>query len=274
MIKVTSLSDNINDNKKMWAAEGNCILIEVATVKILYDIGRDMEVILHNLKVLHISPDDINYIVLSHGHMGHSGAFRNNYSQFKNATVIYGEYFRYPKFKAKDTELKSVNNSENLSAIENGHEHISVKDYYEILSNYLYVFTIPTAKNKTFANKYLIKIGNEYITDEFKDELAVCINTSSGLLVFSGCAHRGIYNTIKRAQQLCKTSNVYAVIGGTHILNDKKLADEYCNDITDLKVKKVYPSHCTGYLGRYYIKERLKEKYGHFSTGISLEFSE
>ena len=272
MIKVTSLSDNINDNKKMWAAEGNCILIEVGAIKILYDIGRDMEVILHNLKVLQISPDEINYIVLSHGHMGHSGAFRNNYSQFKNATVIYGEYFSNPKFKQKEAVLKAVNNGENLSAVKGGHKTVSVKDFYEVIAGCLYVFTIPLARKKVFENKYLVKVGDEYQTDEFKDELAVCINTSKGLLVFSGCAHRGVYNTVKRAQQLCNTSNVYAVIGGTHILNDKTLAEEYCKDIINLKVKKVYPSHCTGYLGRYYIKERLEEKYGFFSTGVSLEF--
>ena len=274
MIKVTSLSDNINDNKKMWAAEGNCILIEVASIKILYDTGRDMDVVLHNLNVLDISPDDINYIILSHGHMGHSGAFRGCYSQFKNATIIYGEYFHLPKFKSKSAELKSVKNTDVLSGIEKDHEYISVRDYYEIVKGYVYVFTIPIVKKQIFENKYLVQVDNKYAVDEFKEELAVCINSSNGLLVFSGCAHRGVYNTVLRAQQLSNNSNVYAVLGGTHILNDRELADEYCTDMQKLNVSRVYPSHCTGYLGRYYIKEQMKEKYGYFSTGVSLEFDD
>ena len=63
------------------------------------------------------------------------------------------------------------------------------------------------------------KDTGEMLPDELKDDLALIIDTEYGLVVILGCAHRGIVNTLKRAQQVTGKELIYAAIGGTHLLN-------------------------------------------------------
>ena len=42
-----------------------------------------------------------------------------------------------------------------------------------------------------------------------------------GLVVLSGCAHRGIVNTVKQAQRITGTEKVHLVIGGFHLTGAK-----------------------------------------------------
>ncbi len=66
-----------------------------------------------------------------------------------------------------------------------------------------------------------------------------------GLVILTGCAHPGIINTVKRAQQVSGVSKVCAVIGGFHISGtyEGKKVGEFLDEIG---VKLVSPCHCTG----------------------------
>ena len=69
-----------------------------------------------------------------------------------------------------------------------------------------------------------------------------------GLVVLSGCAHRGIVNTVKHAQKMTGIEKVHAVIGGFHLTGAKpELIDKTVADIKAVRPDYIVPMHCTGY---------------------------
>ena len=65
------------------------------------------------------------------------------------------------------------------------------------------------------ASNFLATKGNEFVQETFIGEQAVILNAKGkGLVVLSGCAHRGIVNTVKHAQKITGVEKVNAVMGG------------------------------------------------------------
>jgi 7,8-dihydropterin-6-yl-methyl-4-(beta-D-ribofuranosyl)aminobenzene 5'-phosphate synthase len=69
-----------------------------------------------------------------------------------------------------------------------------------------------------------------------------------GLVVLSGCAHRGIVNAVKTAQKMTGIDKVHAVIGGCHLINQKpEVILKTVADIKAINPDYVVPTHCTGF---------------------------
>ena len=96
------------------------------------------------------------------------------------------------------------------------------------------------------------------------DDRALVINIKNkGLVVISGCAHAGIINTIRYAQQIAGIARVYAVIGGFHLAGK-----EYESRIerTMAKLKSINPKliiscHCTGWRANHAIAKQFPEAF-------------
>jgi 7,8-dihydropterin-6-yl-methyl-4-(beta-D-ribofuranosyl)aminobenzene 5'-phosphate synthase len=84
-------------------------------------------------------------------------------------------------------------------------------------------------------------------TDTMADDLAAIINTSKGLVVFLGCAHRGIVNTLRHAQRISGEEKIYAVIGGGHLVAESnERVEKTIAAINELRIQKIGLCHCTG----------------------------
>ena len=81
-----------------------------------------------------------------------------------------------------------------------------------------------------------------------------------GLVVLSGCAHPGIVNIVKCAQQVSGIPKVYAVIGGFYI-SSKREGAYVAEFLRELGVKLVSPCHCTGVDAKNTIADILKSNY-------------
>jgi len=89
------------------------------------------------------------------------------------------------------------------------------------------------------------KIEQEY----FIGEQAVVLNAKGkGLVVLSGCAHRGIVNTVKHAQKMTGVEKVQAVIGGYHLIGVKPgIIQRTIADIKTIAPEYIVATHCTGF---------------------------
>ena len=77
----------------------------------------------------------------------------------------------------------------------------------------------------------------------FIKEQSLVINTQKGNIIVTGCAHPGLENIIKEAEQL---GTIYGVVGGFHGFSRiEKLQ----------KIKLIAPCHCTQY------KQEIKQRY-------------
>ena len=85
------------------------------------------------------------------------------------------------------------------------------------------------------------------IPDPLRDDQAIFVKTTPGLLVVLGCAHRGIINTLHHARKVTGVENIYCVIGGTHLLRASELQMEMTiATLREFGVERLGVSHCTG----------------------------
>lgn len=272
MIKIISLCDNINNHKKFWSAEGNSILIETSGIRILYDVGRDGRVLEHNLKSLGLSISDIDFIVLSHAHKGHSGAL-SDISLPENVKVLYGSGFEIPKFKLKGDEYKPVGNELLFSQKLKDHKNsICVDQVYEIIQNDVYAYETLRSEHNADTREFWVKEGDSYRVDFFDEELNICIRTAKGLIIITGCAHRGLNSILDEAVSITGNRKVRALIGGTHIQDDPNRRRAFYRTIHYYNIDNIAPSHCTGYKSVAHLASRYPKRYLEFNTGKTLFF--
>ena len=102
------------------------------------------------------------------------------------------------------------------------------------------------------------------------DERALIFNVKDkGLVVVSGCAHAGIINTVRYAQQITGITKVYAVFGGFH-LSGREFEKRIPTTVAELKQinpELIVPSHCTGWRGLYAISEAFPDAFIFNSVG-------
>jgi 7,8-dihydropterin-6-yl-methyl-4-(beta-D-ribofuranosyl)aminobenzene 5'-phosphate synthase len=73
-MKITIVYDNESYGKGLQADWGFSCLVEVEnTPKILFDTGANGEILLSNMERLHIDPQAIEEVFISHGHFDHIG---------------------------------------------------------------------------------------------------------------------------------------------------------------------------------------------------------
>ncbi len=277
MLRILSLCDNIVDDKKCWAAEGISLFISYYGTNILFDTGRSIEVLLHNLAVKSIDINSINYIVLSHGHKGHIGAigpFLEHLSY--STTVVFGkgiENQKYNMVNGKGTLDSSVNNADIIKNIKNRQSFVEVNESFSLTDRITILANIPLVNKNltTFSNKYMVINKSNHNTDLFPEELALCVDVGNRILIISGCSHRGINNIVSCAQALFPQKSVLGIIGGLHTKDDEQKTEELIDYLSNLQIDIIVPCHCTGIFSRAKINASIPDKYHNLSTGETLE---
>jgi 7,8-dihydropterin-6-yl-methyl-4-(beta-D-ribofuranosyl)aminobenzene 5'-phosphate synthase len=118
---------------------------------------------------------------------------------------------------------------------------------------------------------WTIKDG-QYCQDKIPDDQALAINLQGkGLVVITGCAHAGIINTIKHAQKITGVEELYAVIGGFHLMGaDEKRIEATAKALQQLDPAIVRPGHCTGQKAVFRLQEALGERCWPLTVGDSI----
>ena len=89
----------------------------------------------------------------------------------------------------------------------------------------------------------------------FIQEQVLAVKSLRGLIVITGCAHPGVVNIVKKAQEIEKT--IYLVLGGFHLGDGRAVIKEF----KALGVQKVAPCHCTGDLAIGQFREECKDNF-------------
>jgi 7,8-dihydropterin-6-yl-methyl-4-(beta-D-ribofuranosyl)aminobenzene 5'-phosphate synthase len=89
----------------------------------------------------------------------------------------------------------------------------------------------------------------------FIKEQALVVKSFRGLIVITGCAHPGVVNIVKKAQEIERT--IYLVLGGFHLGDGRAVIKEF----KVLGVQKVAPCHCTGDLAIEQFRQEYKDDF-------------
>jgi 7,8-dihydropterin-6-yl-methyl-4-(beta-D-ribofuranosyl)aminobenzene 5'-phosphate synthase len=89
------------------------------------------------------------------------------------------------------------------------------------------------------------------LADDGEHELATCFAVKDrGLVVIASCSHRGVINSVKRAQAISGIERVHMVIGGFHLVRPRtpEEARRTAAELKALNPTYLVPMHCTGEL--------------------------
>ncbi len=90
------------------------------------------------------------------------------------------------------------------------------------------------------------------------EEQSLIIDTDAGAVVITGCAHNGIVEIAKRAEEILG-KKIALLLGGFHLMGkDEEGIERVVSGLMELEIDYIAPTHCTGDLA----KERLQEVFG------------
>ncbi len=277
---ITILCENRSLGKRGIIGEhGFSALVEKDNELILMDTGQGLG-LKPNAKILNINLSDIRKIVLSHGHYDHTGGL-DAFAGQKGILDIYAhpDVFK-PKFKGKDEgekEERFIGLKHSPASLEkhlNAKVHL-LKEFTKISNGIYFSGEIPRLTDFEQTDKrLLVKQGDDFITDPLTDDAALLIETESGPVILTGCAHSGIVNIMHHFSKKTGHMAFHAVIGGTHLgfLNSDDQLEKTMDIFDQYRLKLIAVSHCTGNEAAAACYSRFKEKFAFANAGWRVQF--
>ena len=203
---------------------------------ILFDLSIDDEV-LQNSKKINLSLGDIDFIVLSHGHIDHTSGLAK--LSFKPNTKLICHPLAFSKKFFGGQEIGCPVPFEELK--NKFHILFSKKPFWILKDRIVFLGQIPREK-KFDQNLFPGRLSNGKV-DYCLDDSAIVIKMDKGLLIITGCAHSGIENIVKYAREICSEERIFGIVGGLHSIN-KKRTDELLEFLEKENIKTVDFLHC------------------------------
>jgi 7,8-dihydropterin-6-yl-methyl-4-(beta-D-ribofuranosyl)aminobenzene 5'-phosphate synthase len=248
-VRITTLSEN-TANYGYLAEWGLSILVEVNETRILMDTGLSFSAV-YNAQLMGIDLSTIDCIVLSHGHADHTGGLREVLNIKGDVEVIAHPDIWAAKYTQRNKEGVQYNGipflREELES--RGARFKLVREPVHITKQVMTTGEIPMFSGyEEIENNLFVKEAGMLHPDPLADDLALIIDTDFGLVVILGCAHRGIINTLRHAQNLTCKELVYAAIGGTHLFRaSEEQLEKTITDLREIGIQRLGVSHCSGF---------------------------
>jgi 7,8-dihydropterin-6-yl-methyl-4-(beta-D-ribofuranosyl)aminobenzene 5'-phosphate synthase len=207
--RLTILYDNNPHDDRLKPSWGFSCLIELEEKTILFDTGRDGEILLSNMRLLNKDPKTIDMIVLSHIHGDHTGGLWSLLREKSTLKVYIPESFPQ-EFEQRAKKF--------------GAEVLRIDTSLEI-------------------DRGIYSTGE--MGHGIKEQ-SLIIHTSKGMILITGCAHPGIIEIIKQAKTIVR-KDITMVIGGWHLSSaGEREIKGIIEAFLRMGIQKVAPCHCTG----------------------------
>jgi 7,8-dihydropterin-6-yl-methyl-4-(beta-D-ribofuranosyl)aminobenzene 5'-phosphate synthase len=278
-MKLTVLVDNNTYIDKYFYGEpAVSYFIEDEGKSILYDVGYSEAFIL-NARKLNINLLKLNYLVFSHGHLDHTWGLDPLLRMYMEADtegleVIKPKIIAHPKtfFQRPRSWLGGAGSLVSEERVSNYFEIQKSKEPVWLTQKLVCFGNIPKSNDFELKKGFKkIRIGNEDADDYMEDEIALAYKGEKGLLIVSGCSHRGICNIIDYAKKVCKEDRIYDVVGGFHLMNpENELLEKTVNYFSNIKPVNVHACHCTDFKSKVALSKvaNLQE----VGVGLTLEY--
>lgn len=262
IMKVTVLTNNIPFNARLESEHGLSLFVETdAGKKILFDTGQT-EIFYRNAVKLGIDIAEAEYIVFSHGHYDHIGGFRSLHKILENKKLVFNSSGFFNKTKKEIWSFKFIGIKEDeKNRIKGFNNKIDIKEGDFSADDFMVRGNIPFASDREQVNrKFMIGKGNSSSQDYMNDEVVLCVIKPDGVIIITGCSHRGLINILHHIKQKLD-SRIKAVIGGFHFIDKNQVYLEWiAGRLEKFDIETVMPLHCTGKKGINFLKNTFPGK--------------
>lgn len=255
-MKLTVLVDNNTLIDRYFTAEpALSFLVEDNGTKVLFDVGYS-DALLKNAAAMGISLLDVDYIVLSHGHLDHTWGLVPLIKRYTEA-AIEKIALKRPAIVTHPITLKSKTrkNVKEIGSIISAiklarHFDIKfIKESFELTENLLFLGEI-ARKNNFEARESHGKIvpGNSEppVEDDLSEDSALVYKAKDGLVIITGCSHSGICNIVGHAVEAANDERIVDIIGGFHLLDPPQEVLRATLDYLEKAAPhQIHACHCT-----------------------------
>ena len=277
--RVTVVVDNcipLGNDAPLLGELGLALLVETAGKRFLLDTGQSSAVT-HNLQLLGASPEQLDAIILSHGHFDHAGGIRH---VLQNAHRRIPIYLHEEAFAARHSVSHGA---ECFIGIPYRREQIEgwggdlrfIHDPLQLLPDLWLSGSVPRRTSFETGDTHLTTTGPDgnMIQDAVDDDMALFVRLGDDLIVISGCTHSGLVNMVRHGLAVTGAQRLRGWIGGTHL--GPASADQQrqtFDELAKLAPEFIATSHCTGFAMMACLQERFGARFTPAFVGTTIEF--
>lgn len=248
---------------------------------VLFDTGVSRQGFLHNLDALAVNVQEIQAVVLSHGHADHALGLPGLVQRLGERSVplvIHPEAYLERRMLLPDGSVLQLP-PPRLADFR--HEAIEVIEEVgpSMLVDGAVLVSGEVGRTTEFerglpphqANRGGVWESDPLIRD---DQCAIMNLRGKGLVIVTGCGHAGIINIVHNAQRLTGIQQVHAVIGGFHLTGGlfEPIIPATVAALQAIGPQYVVPGHCTGWSALHQIARGLPDAYLAISAGSTFVF--
>jgi len=249
---------------------------------ILFDTGYTKIGVPHNMELLGVNSETIEAVVISHGHMDHTGSLYPILDKIPGRIplVLHPGAFVYPRYTAAPdgskrlwprTLVRDDLKQKNVKLVESKTPTLIADDRIMVTGE----VERKTGFEKGMPNALLEKDG-KFVHDPITEDQAIVVKLKDkGLVVISGCSHAGIVNTVMFAQKTTREEKVHAVLGGFHLSGPffEKIHDDTIRELKKMDPELIVPMHCTGWKAVQRFQKEFSSRFVLNSVGSRITLS-
>lgn len=240
-MKIVTLVENLVYQQGLQAEHGFSLYVESAEAKILFDTGQS-DLFVSNARKMGIAIEQVDILVLSHGHYDHTGGLYA-FLEINKKAVIYAKPGIFaPKYRSGNRFIGTLL-KEDLPL-----ERFRFVEQVTRLTGDIFLMPeiMISYPEDTHLEGLFRMAENELVPDLVDDELFMAIRLGNKIHILTACSHKGITN-------ICTTAKAYfnlpvgVVLGGFHLKN--ATSEQITHTIqffNQLKPNSIGVGHCTG----------------------------
>ncbi len=264
-------------NPRLLSEHGLSIYLEDGSLRYLFDVGASGRWSI-NARELGITVEEIDHLILSHGHADHTGGLSSFLLQNSKAKIFASEKVSKYSYSSYRHETP-VNLSPHKRVLDEYHSRfVYLNEDYQLSQNIRLVFSrdgsypLPEGDKFLFVDEGDGESEKPYLAD---DEISLAITVNKSLVIVSSCSHRGILNIIESCIQSTGISKIAAFIGGLHLVDIENgqqddvrmIAETIMHHYPDMVL---YTGHCTGKTAYRELKRVLGDSVHKMYSGMPL----
>ncbi|HUW58758.1 MAG TPA: MBL fold metallo-hydrolase [Planctomycetota bacterium] len=268
-LKILVLVDNVSTRKDLRSEHGFSALLETDRGRLLFDVGSSGDAVLANAAVLGVDLTEVDAIALSHGHYDHTGGLAKVLEEAPRATLYVHPETAAKRWGSRLGFRKSIGVSQRVLRAAERRKPVLVTAPTALPMGVTLSGTIPGPASPG-EKGFTAEIAGVRGVDRFVDEMFVLAETPAGVVLVTGCCHRGLVNTLNHARTMTAGRDVVTVVGGLHMgkLTHTEL-DAAIAALQSAGTAQLIAGHCTGKDAVAYLAEHASFNVESFHVGFT-----